>query len=142
MTALDDLIAKETLRELKSRYFRYMDEQDWESLRGILAPDLAFHHPTIGTYDNADETISAIAGRVSGVRTMHQGHDPEIAVDGDVAEGSWSLQSFVFSPTDPDVRITRYARYADRFRREGDGWVISHITFTYVYDPLAAPSAS
>lgn len=141
MSTLDELIAKDAIRELKSRYFRFMDQQDWTALRGILASDLDFSHPTIGTYTSADTTIAAIAERVREVRTMHQGHDPEVMVDGDVAEGTWSLQSFVFSPTDPSLQITRYARYADGFRRDGDGWVISRIRFTYVYDPLAVPES-
>lgn len=141
MSTLDDLIAKDAIRELKSRYFRLMDEQDWSGLREILAPDLHFSHPTIGTFASADETIAAIAERVREVRTMHQGHDPEVTIDGNAAEGMWSLQSFVFSPTDPTLQITRYARYADRFRHNGAGWVISRIRFTYVYDPLAVSTS-
>jgi hypothetical protein len=133
---LQAIEAVEAIKLLKSRYFRLIDEKNWAAMRDLLADDLEFHHPTIGSYTDADTTIAAVAQRIGRAGTVHQGHDPEVTLDGDTAEGLWGLQSFVYSPDDPSVQITRYARYRDRFRRQGDSWKITHITFAYLYDPV------
>ena len=138
----DDATARlrdiEAIKVVKSRYFRFMDEKDWPAMRALLADDLEFHHPTIGSFTDADATIAAVGERVAAIRSVHQGHDPEVTVHGDDADGLWGLQSFVSSPTDPSVQITRFARYTDRFRRIDGSWKISYIHFAYLWDSAAA----
>lgn len=132
--ALQHLLDLEAIRTLKSRYLRGLDEQDWDGVRELLTDDLEFHHPTIGHFTEADAMVSAVRERVVGVRTVHQGHDPEITLHGDTADGQWGLQSFVFSDTDPSLRIPRFARYHDRFRRENGQWRMSFIELVYQFD--------
>jgi hypothetical protein len=115
-----------------------MDEKNWDSLRDILTDKLAFHHPTIGAFDNAEAMIAAVSERVMNVVSVHHGHNVEIAVSGDTAEGRWALHSFVYVPGDPGQGITRFANYHDHFRRINGEWKISAIRFTYAYDGAAS----
>lgn len=131
---IDRLLAIDDIALLKARYFRFMDEKNWESLRELFVDDLDFHHPTIGTFGTADETVSAVGERVATVGSVHHGHNPEITVDGDTAEGRWALHSFVFFPDADTPGITRFARYRDEFRRIDGVWKISKVHFTYDYD--------
>lgn len=121
----------ESIRQLKARYFRLMDQKRWDEWRDVFVADVEISTPD----DTGDPTPTA--GRdafVDGLRTMldpvttiHHGHMAEIAVDGDSATGVWSMEDHLFWPPEsPLGHMWGTGWYEETYRREDDGqWRIA-----------------
>ncbi|MEL7210977.1 MAG: nuclear transport factor 2 family protein, partial [Actinomycetota bacterium] len=79
----------EAIRQLKARYFRFLDTQDWPAFRGLFVEDaeLDVSDDGAGVVRGSEAIASSIAGALEGASTVHQGTTPEITVDGDEATG-------------------------------------------------------
>lgn len=127
----DDLIAIEEIRQLKSRYFRLMDQKRWDEWVDIFTDDV--------TIDTSDEGIAEIirgnkafveflVPLLDGVITVHHGHMPEITITGsDSASGVWSMEDHLVWPPDKGGNIMwGTGWYEETYRRGGDGkWRIA-----------------
>lgn len=121
----------EQIKQLKSRYFRAVDGRDWDLFRSLFAPGATFDMD--GLSDEARTSIDAFVARADSLLepgvSVHQGHMPEISVDGDTASGIWSMFDYV-EQRNADGTIRRvihgYGHYHETYRRLPDrGWVIA-----------------
>jgi hypothetical protein len=132
----------EDLRRLKARYCRFVDEQRWDSLRGLFTDDCVFHMGVpadvnrfavpswTGLHaDSADRFVELVRDRLSPCLTIHQVHAPDIElVDPDHATGVWTLYDEVRQLQDPDRPSFRgHGRYRETYRRAPRGWLISSV---------------
>ncbi len=70
--------------------------------------------------------------------TVHQVHQPELAVDGDTATGTWALMDRVIM-TEHRFLLDGSSYYHDEYRRGGDGrWRISHTTYERIYEQMVS----
>ena len=127
--AVQRLLDIEEIKQLKARYWRYLDTQDFASWRTVLTDDFHFEADTYaGT--GADEIVRVISTALAGAKTVHRGHRPEITITGaDSATGIWSFDDWVEHAPDADgnVRGFRgYGHYHERYVRTPDGWKIGH----------------
>src|SRR5690349_1192265 len=99
MDRLDIILAIESIKQLKARYFRAMDTKNWAEFRPLLAddivvdtrdsfiprdyagnriePDQPFPPPTPEYYaEGADNFMAAQDFHLRGVSTVHHGHTP------------------------------------------------------------------
>ena len=68
--------------------------------------------------------------------TVHRAGQPEITVDGDTAQGTWSFEDTVIA-TQYRVVITGAAFYQDRYERGEDGlWRIAHPGYVRPYEAM------
>lgn len=126
VTELEILVAVEAIKHLKSRYFRYVDQKDWEAWRALFADDGHFEIST-GSFDDADSFVANVREFLQPATTFHHGHMPEIdIIDRDSATGVWTLFDIVEPAAGSKVPpFYGYARYWERYERRGGEWRIA-----------------
>lgn len=123
-----DLQAIEAIKQLKYRYFRALDTNDWPLLGATLTEDCAAAYSDGDLCLNGREAIVAfMRENMSGgdFLGMHHGHHPEITIeDTQHASGTWYLEDTVISLT-RRTRLFGAAIYEDRYRCEDGVWRIA-----------------
>ena len=64
---------------------------------------------------------------------MHNGHHPEITVEGDTATGIWYLQD-IFVELNHNVTIMGSALYDDAYRKESGEWKIARTGYRRLWE--------
>jgi len=139
--ALVRLVVIEDLKQLKARYFRFMDTKDWTSLRGVFTDDATMDIDGFVT-QGGDAIVAFMSGVLANVTTVHHGHMPEITVvEHDHATGIWPMYDYVQfpaeSPDAPAQGLKGYGHYHDDYRKQHGTWRIArtHLVRLRV-DPL------
>ncbi|MFF0814692.1 nuclear transport factor 2 family protein [Rhodococcus sp. NPDC003318] len=137
-----DLAALEEIRQLKYRYFRTLDLKQWDAFADTLAHDVVAEY---GTHALTDPLVfegrEALAGFMGstlgpGITTVHVASHPEIAVDGDIATGSWCFEDTVIVPEGKSL-IRGAGYYNDAYRRDEDGrWRITRTSYQRIYESM------
>ena len=130
MERLED---RESIKELKARYFRLMDTQDWAPWAGLFTPDAEMQTtPTEGErFVGRVEIVEKVSGVLTGCTTAHHGHMPEIAFSGEhAATGIWAMFDFVDMP---QLVLRGFGHYHDRYRREDGVWRIAETRLTRLH---------
>ena len=125
----DDLRA---IEELKYRYTRCLDTQDWDGFADCLTPDVTSDYNGL-SFEDRDALVDYLRTNLQGISTTHQVHHPEISVDGGEATGRWYLYDKVFAPAF-DYYLEGAAFYADRYVRTADGWKIAHTGYVRTWE--------
>jgi hypothetical protein len=129
----------ESIRQLKARYFRYVDTKQWDRWAELFTEDAILDVPI-----NRPEPLrgrAAIAERVrqglTPMVTVHHGHMPEIELDGtDRAHGIWPMYDRLLrtgneltdGPQAPGFgpRYEGFGHYVERYVKTEDGeWRIA-----------------
>ena len=147
-TTIDDLVDVEAIKQLKARYFRYLDTKDWISWRALFTDDARFDVPSVVSIDTpTDDFVEAVARGMASTRTVHHGHVPDIVLTGaDTASGIWALNDYVEMPVpSPQAGgtygVRGYGHYEERYRRDAGVWKIAHLRLSYLrLDPLLRPA--
>lgn len=130
MSALEDV---EAIKKLKARYFRLVDTQSWELLRGVFTVDYWIDMTDAGggRLDGSDEFVSFLKEILNGAITVHLGYTPEIEVDSaTTATGIWALHDlFVIEGT----RVARYGHVYDSYVKRDDSWFIASSVITSLH---------
>lgn len=138
MGAAEDLLAIEHIRQLKYRYFRFVDTKDWDGVASCFVPEATAGYPQ-RECANRDEIIAFLSeSMIPDLVTMHQGHHPEITLDGNEATGIWYLHDKVVV-VPYDFSLEGAAIYSDRYSRTGDasdlgGWRMTHTGYQRIFE--------
>ncbi|UDG96446.1 MULTISPECIES: nuclear transport factor 2 family protein [Rhodococcus] len=144
---IDKLRAIEEIRQLKSRYFQVVDEKDWAGIEALFTTDARVdfggegqhhigHHGVTAADINPDDwivsggeaTARVIAGAVSEVISVHQGHDPQIElISPNRAVGRWSMYDRLEYG---DEVMHGYGHYHEKYERVDGEWKFSALTLT------------
>jgi len=127
----------EAIKQLKYRYFRYLDTKDWDGIRETLTEDATSAYDG-GKY--AFEGREAIVGFLRDalgnpkVVSRHHGHHPEIELTGETsAHGVWYLEDYVlFRETNVVVRGAAF--YHDAYRKIAGRWLIAATGYERTYE--------
>lgn len=132
--ALDRLVAIEEIRQLKARYFRLLDQKDFDAFATVFTEDFRYlddakQMELVGR----DAFVSFIAERHARSVSVHEGHDSEIELDSsDEAHGIWAMNDMVILPRDTNGRTIQHGsgHYTERYRRVSGRWCIarSHLS--------------
>lgn len=135
-----DLVAIEQIKQLKARYFRGIDTCNLELLRTLLAPDvkIRFDSPTYQLELNGlDEAMTFYSTSFTNRRFgMHNGHTPEIEVEGDHATGLWYLND-VFINLDKQTLLNGSAIYEDTYIKVDGEWRILHTGYKRLLEMIS-----
>lgn len=140
---MDLWLEMERIKQLKARYFRTLDTNDWAGFAACLTLDCkARYQGGKLSLDGRDEITAFMQRHMSSdsLLSMHNGHHPEISVEtgGIHASGIWYLQDTIID-LKRKTQLTGGAIYTDAYRKEGGEWLISstgyHRTFECV-EPL------
>ena len=88
-----------------------------------------------------DAIVASISGFLTGTRTVHHGHMPEIELTGpDTAHGTWAMFDYVEFPQSESgdrVGLTGYGHYHGEYIREEGEWRIARTRLVRLrVDPL------
>lgn len=142
MNKIDELYAIEQIRQLKSRYFRFLDTKDWDGMRTIWTEDAVFDARaslTIGGDQQdgpsgSDEWIyegcETIVGFISSVAihpTAHHGHCHEVEILSETeARGMIAMEDLMWKGIG-DTRASSlhgYGHYHEEYRCVNGAWRI------------------
>jgi ketosteroid isomerase-like protein len=132
----------EAVRVLKARYFRYIDQKQWDRFLDLFTEDVEIDvtadmeaigiDRARGLTQGRDQFARRVARILEGVATVHHGHTPEIeVVDPTHARGTWAMYDRLEFP---DGRVQTGAGHYDEEYRLVDGtWRIARMTLTRLY---------
>ncbi|MEL0305330.1 MAG: nuclear transport factor 2 family protein [Halieaceae bacterium] len=132
-----DLEAIEYIKQLKARYFRFVDTRDLEGLRSVFTDDATAHFKG-ADYEfelNGWEALEAFYKKSFTPATfgMHNGHHPEITVNGDTATRIWSQQDN-YVELKHQLTILGSALYDDAYRKESGEWKIARTGYKRLWE--------
>lgn len=126
-----DLSALEEIRTLKARYFRFMDQQQWDEWQDLFTHDVhADFSQDGGVHDGAAAFRSHVEAALEGAISIHHGHMAELEITGpDTAWGVWSMEDHIeFRDDAPVHRLWGTGWYTEKYRRCDDGkWRIAEL---------------
>jgi ketosteroid isomerase-like protein len=127
--AIERLVAIEEIRQLKAKYFRFVDTKQWADFADLFIEDLQidFEESTSRPLSKA-EFVASAERHFTGAMSVHHGHVPEIEIVDDThATGIWPMFDLVETPPDSKyVSHTGWGHYTEEYRKEADGrWRIA-----------------
>lgn len=149
--SIDDLLAIEQIKQLKTRYCRYVDTKQWDPLRALFTADVRFEG--LGSAPRGatlDMFVTGISTRFREAVSIHYCPNADILLTGaNTARGIWSMMDYVqwpagFSPREaPSARGFRgYGHYEEEYRRVEGTWKIAFLRLTRIrIDPVGPGEA-
>jgi hypothetical protein len=149
----DRLIAIEEIKNLKARYFRFIDTKDPDSFAKLFALDaqldmrFAFASAVAngGTAVSPEQALPVIRGRdaifafaragITNRISVHHGHMPEITIESETrARGIWAMEDNIWNaPDEPALWLHGYGHYNESYERGAEGWLIKSLQLTRLY---------
>jgi hypothetical protein len=135
----------EQIKQLKSKYFYYLDHKDWngwktEVFSAEATMECKEDRPDI--VEGIDDIIAYLIRVVTGVLTVHHGHMPNIQITSPTtAKGIWAMEDLLFVPADkcPDGKAARlhgYGHYHETYVLQENGWRIKSLRLTRLLNPV------
>ena len=137
--AIRTLQDRESIKELKARYFRGVDTHDWALFQSVFLPDATFTGRGFTTV-GSEAILERVRGYLDGGFSSHHGHMPELTIDDDIAHGIWSMEDYVGLPTGEIFR--GYGHYEETYRRTSEGWKIATSVLTRLRFEWLPPEVS
>lgn len=136
---LDELESVESIKKLKARYFRFIDEKKHAELAALFTPDATVVTDGI-TWASPKEFADTIRDLTGAAPSVHHGYMPEIEITGpDTASGTWSMDDLLTFPAGPQAPEGHhgYGQYRETYRRIDGQWLIDSVLLTrFRMDPL------
>ena len=131
-TEIQRLKDTEAIKQLRAKYFQYVDAQDWDAWgRDILTEDFYFDSdgPVV---EGRDKVIAFVSSSLANGKTVHHGHMPLIEITGpDTATGIWAMNDYVtLQYGGNDIVMRGWGHYYDEYVRTPDGWRLRKCTLT------------
>lgn len=121
----------EAIKQLKARYFRFLDTKEWEAFAELFTDDCEHLLPNDDPrppVPNA-QYLADIRRTLADAVTVHHGHMPEITITGPgEATGIWAMSDDVEIPRDGEapLHLRGAGHYLETYRKGDDGrWRIS-----------------
>jgi len=133
-----DLVEIERIKQLKARYFRYMDEKRWQDWGEVFTSDATLdtrEDASEGLVTGRDAIVAFVSAAVGDAITIHHGHMPEIDVTGETtARGVWSMEDYLDFKADPPFTIHGRGHYREEYEKGEDGaWRIKSMRLTRLW---------
>lgn len=143
----------EAIKQLKARYFRYMDTKQWDRWGMVWTEDAELHNPSarpepvVGRAAIQSLVSTALATSVS----IHHGHMPEITITGErEAHGVWAMYDLVIGHQAAGLlagqssrTLRGYGHYIEQYRKDPDGeWRIRRLELRRLHVDLTTHDRS
>ena len=135
-----DLEAIELIKQLKARYFRFLDTANWEGLKTVFTDDatIDFKSPSYEiSFNGWPELEQFYKGAFTETRFgMHTAHHPEIEVNGDTAVGLWYLHD-IFVSLEDNTQFEGSALYRDEYVKINGEWKIKNSGYQRLFEQIS-----
>ncbi|MFE6862119.1 nuclear transport factor 2 family protein [Nocardia sp. NPDC057668] len=143
--AIAALIERESIRELKARYCRFLDGKDEESWRSVFTLDVRVR-TDIGaatgsaparsfTLEGVDAFVPAVLATLAGVTTVHHCHTSEITLtSATTAGGIWAMADRLIYSDGRELHGAGH--YHETYEKSGGTWRISSLHLTRLHVKL------
>jgi 3-phenylpropionate/cinnamic acid dioxygenase small subunit len=134
---LHHLTACEAIRNAKARYCRLIDQKHWSEFRALFADGavLRFYAPDGALqyeFTDLDAFVAMTADMLAPARTVHQVHNPEIALTGEgSAHALWSMEDrivFAAAAPAPFRELHGVGFYEETLALQDGQWRITALT--------------
>jgi hypothetical protein len=134
LTPTEQLLACEAIKNLKARYFRFVDTQQWDALRALFTSDMQFFFPEARAEPfGLSDGMAIIVQVLTDCQSIHHGFMPEIHVQGpERATGIWAMEDRL-TWSDAAAAKSRvktlhgFGRYFEEYRHGDAGWQINRL---------------
>lgn len=154
MTTVQDLIEFHEITQLKYRYLRGLDTQQWDVLEACFTEDAhAWYTGGAFTHTGRRQIVDFLRELIPpAFVSSHVALHPEIKLTGPTtAEGIWRLQDIVYfteaNPVFDYARIeggeemTGAGYYFETYRKEAGEWLIASIGYQRIFEVIERPPA-
>ena len=151
MNDVERLIAIEAIKNVKARYFRYVDMRaDMETRATLFAPDATMFFPEFHEKPMSRPELSKWAsGFLEQSVTIHHGHLPEIEILSDTtAKAIWPMEDRIYwtgdrGPGQP-TSMHGFGYYHETYEKIDGEWkiktlVVTRLRVTHKHPPAASP---
>ena len=124
---------------LKARYCRCLDTQDWDGFAAVFAEDFILDTSAAGglRVEGREAAVTYVRSSINqDTFTAHHIHAPEIEVDGDSATGIWAMQDRNIWPT--GRKLLGFGHYHERYVRVAGAWRIAESKLTRINVEMSA----
>lgn len=152
MLDANTLIELKQIEQLKYRYLRALDTQDWDLLESCLSEDVTTWFNNGAHSETGRETVMELYRTilVPEFVSSHVASHPEITLrNDDEASGVWRLEETVYYLDDHEGlgqrkgdRVSAAAHYYDTYRKEDGSWKISDTGYVSIYKETVSKSGS
>ncbi len=131
----------EAIRQLKSRYFRLMDTQQFDHWHTCFTADVTARYegvpraskdlPVDIEISGRDDLVAGVKSLMTGAQSIHQGYMPEIELTGaGSARAIWSMYDYVMLPS---CHFQGWGHYHETYVKENGEWRIKSIHLTRLH---------
>ncbi len=143
MNDIEKLLAIESIKQAKARYFHGLDSKDWEHYASAFAPDAQMdmreqaRNPDY-LFIGREAIVQFVSKSLDGMITVHQGHTPEIEFTSDtLANVLWAMEDRLWKK-DPSVQkpfnqLHGWGHYRETYRKTDGEWLIQTTTLTRLH---------
>ena len=134
-----DLVDIEEIKQLKARYFRYLDEKRWDDWGDVFTADALLdtsQDARNAVVSGRQKIVEMVSRVLASAITVHHGHMPEIEItSATTARGIWAMEDYLEYPGESDAyRIHGRGHYHEEYEKEGDGqWRIKVLRLTRLW---------
>lgn len=134
---MTDLVSIEAIKQLKARYFRFLDTKEWEALQLLFADDAVVDMRGEGGSETraAEEFVQALQSNLEGMTTVHHGHTPEIVLtSATTATGIWAMEDELWWPDGAPLRhMHGFGHYHETYQSTDRLWRFTGMTLTRLH---------
>ncbi|MFO7926130.1 MAG: nuclear transport factor 2 family protein [Halobacteriota archaeon] len=125
--ALED---RHEIERLKYEYARRIDDDEFDGVVELFAPDAIYALEGWGTHEGREEIAAFVETTLADAfeYTAHVMHHPMIDLDGDTARGEWYLE--IHYALADGAAGWRQGRYFDEYERVDGEWRFSSVSHT------------
>ena len=136
LSGLQRLLDVEAIKQLKSRYCRFIDTKQWDALRTLFTDDVRFDgFASAPTGSDGAAFVKGVSARLNDAFTMHHCHTPDIAfLDDSTARCIWAMADYMEWPQPinlPDAPNARgmygFGHYEEEYRKANGLWKMAHL---------------
>ena len=139
--------AMHEIRQLKARYFRYLDGKDYEGLAEVFADKATIDVRGSTTADDSEASVEGLddgvmtgqqfkqffrSGAIAHIVTAHHGHMPEITVESPTtARAIWPFEDHIWFPEgSPHKKLQGWGHYHDEYEKIDGRWQVTAMKIT------------
>lgn len=141
MNDSDRLLAIENIKQLKARYFRFMDTKDWANLETVFTDDAEMDmrgetNDESGLVRGGRNVAAFMRYSTEFLITVHHGHTPEIDITSPTsARGLWAMEDKLWNPDGaakhlPFKTLHGFGHYHETYECVGGRWLIKTTKLT------------